>query len=216
LTTAKYYLPSGRCIQAIDYSGGYNDKLEKVPDSLRTSFKTLKNRRTVYDSGGIDPDIEIKGYKYGNVTASLMSKQHIFDYATQYRSRHNSIPKPQAFELNDTDFSNFTRFLSNKDYNYVTKSEQLLKDLRKNAEKEKYLTAIQQDLQTLENQIKHDKNKDLNKFKSEIEDLLEQEIVSRYHYQKGRIEEMLEEDPSVKEAIRILSSNTEYKKLLSN
>ncbi len=214
LTTAKYYLPSGRCIQAIDYSGGYNDKLEKVPDSLRTSFSTLTNKRKVYDSGGIDPDIEVKGHEYSNITASLMSKQHIFNYATQYRSKHSSLAQPKSFELTDTDFNDFVRFLGAKEYDYVTESEQLLKDLRKSAEKEKYLTAIQQDLQTLESQIKHDKNKDLSKFKTEIEDLLEQEIVSRYHYQKGRIEEMLEEDPAVKKAISILSNSSEYQQLL--
>ncbi len=214
LTTAKYYLPTGRCIQAIDYSGGYKDGAEKIPDSLRTAFSSPKGR-TFYDAGGIDPDIEMEDELYGNITASLIGKQLIFGYANQYHNLHNEIPQPETFELTNADFKEFVQFLSDKEYDYTTQSEKILKELKENAEKEKYLDAIAGDIEKLEKQIKHDKEKDLYKFQDEIENLLEQEIVSRYYYQKGRIAERLEEDVTVKKALDILGNISEYNKLLN-
>lgn len=214
LTTAKYYLPTGRCIQAIDYSGGYNDNLEKVPDSLRTAYKT-PNGRTILDAGGIDPDVNTERGKYANITGSLMGKQLIFDYATIYRSEHPTIPNPDQFDLKDADFDAFVAFLADKDYDYTTASEKLLTDLKENAEKEKYLAAIEADLVELDAKIKHDKNKDLQKFRSEIQQLLEYEIVSRYYYQKGRIQETLEDDEDILKALEILKQNIEYNKILT-
>lgn len=213
LTTAKYSLPSGRCIQAVDYSGGYKEGAEKIPDSLRTAFKTI-NGRTVYDAGGVDPDITIENRKYGNITLSLVGKQLLFGFANQYRSNHATIPTPDEFELTDADFKVFEDYLSDKEYNYVTTSEQLLEELQKNAEEEKYLEAIQSNIEELTAQIKQDKAKDLEKFQDEIESLLEYEIASRYYFQKGRIQETLEDDEAVKKAVAILTQPTQYQQLL--
>ena len=213
MTTAKYYLPSGRCIQAIDYSGKYGDNPEKVADSLRTAFKT-QNGRKVYDAGGIDPDIEIKNQEYSNIAISLIQKQLIFDYATKYLQENENIPTPDKFELNDQDFDKFVAFLADKKYDYETSSEKLLEKLKENAEKEEYLTAIETELAELENKIKHDKKQDLKKFKNEIKQLLEYEIVMRYHFQKGEIQEALEDDKSVKEALSVLENPTKYRQIL--
>ncbi|MEZ4887773.1 MAG: S41 family peptidase [Chitinophagales bacterium] len=215
MTTAKYYLPSGRCIQAIDYSGGYNDNLEKISDSLRTAFKT-KNGRTVYDAGGVDPDIAIETDTYANITQSLMNKQLVFGYVNQYRLKHPSIPTPDKFELVQADYDDFVKFIANEDYDYTTSSEQLLKDLEDSAKEEKYLAVIQEDLDNLTSKIKHDKKKDLYKFQEEIEQLLEYEIVSRYYYQTGRIQESLEDTKEVTTAIEVFSDTNRYNQLLKN
>ncbi len=213
MTTAKYYLPSGRCIQAIDYSGGYNDNLEKIPDSLRTSFKTT-NGRTVYDAGGVDPDIDIDIEMYANITQSLMNKQLIFGYVNQYRLKHSTIPTPDKFELAQADYDDFVKFISKEDYDYTTSSEQLLKDLEESAKEEQYLAVIEDDLENLTSKIKHDKQKDLYKFQEEIEQLLEYEIVSRYYYQTGRIQESLEDTKEVAAAMEVFADTDKYKKLL--
>lgn len=213
MTTAKYYLPSGRCIQAIDYSGGYNDNLEKIPDSLRTAFKTTKGR-TVYDAGGVDPDVEIDVETYANITQSLINKQLVFGYVNQFRLENPSIPTPDKFELVQADYDKFVKFISDKDYDYTTSSEQLLKDLEDSAKEEQYLEVIQEDLDNLTSKIKHDKQKDLYKFQEEIEQLLEYEIVSRYYYQTGRIQESLEDSKEVKVAMDLFANVNEYQKRL--
>lgn len=215
LTTAKYFLPSGRCIQAIDYSGGYSDKLEKVPDSLRTSF-TTKNKRTVYDAGGVDPDVKTEAPKYANISNSLYNKQLLFDYATLYRTKHDKIPEPKDFELTDADFADFIQFLADKDYDYASKSEELLKTFKEVSEKEQYLTALSPDIKQLEASLHHDKKQDLQKNKDEIRKLLEYEIVSRYYLQKGQTIEALEDDETVKKAIQILQNNAQYQQILGN
>ncbi len=214
MTTAKYYLPSGRCIQAIDYSGGYNDNLEKIPDSLRTSFKTIKNKRAVYDAGGVDPDIDVELETYANISQSLLNKQLIFDYVNQFRLKHETIPNPAEFELAQADYDIFVKYIEGKEYDYTTSSEQLLKDLEESAKDEKYLKVIQTDLENLTSKIKHDKQKDLYKFQEEIEQLLEYEIVSRYYYQVGRIQEALEDTKEIKEALGLFADATKYEQLL--
>jgi len=213
LTTAKYYLPSGRCIQAIDYSGGYNDNLEKISDTLRTAFKT-KNGRKVYDAGGVDPDIKTELDTYANISQSLMSKQLVFLYVNEYRLNHPTIPTPDKFELVQADYDDFVKFVGDKDYDYTTSSERLLKDLEDSAKEEKYLGVIQEDLDNLTSKIKHDKQKDLYKFQEEIEQLLEYEIVSRYFYQTGRIQESLEDTKEIKAALEVFANADKYKQLL--
>lgn len=214
MTTAKYYLPSGRCIQAIDYSGGYNDNLEKIPDSLRTTFKTIKNKRKVYDAGGVDPDIEVELETYANISQSLLNKQLIFDYVNQFRLEHETIPSPIDFELAQADYDVFVKYIEGKEYDYTTSSERLLKDLEESAKDEKYLEVIQTDLENLTSKIKHDKQKDLYKFQEEIEQLLEYEIVSRYYYQVGRIQEALEDTKEIKEALELFADATKYEQIL--
>ncbi|MBP9141187.1 MAG: S41 family peptidase [Chitinophagales bacterium] len=214
ITTGKYYLPSGRCIQAIDYSGGYRDNLDKVADSLRTAYKT-KNGRKVLDAGGIDPDITIPEFEYSLITSSLLQKELIFDYATLFRTKNETIPQPEEFELTEAQLNDFFAYIKDKSYDYLTESEKLLKDLQKNIENEKYLPLVKDDMQKLENQIQHDKLNDLQKYKSEIKFALEHEIAMRYFFHKGQIKEMLEDDPVVIKALQALNDKTTYQKLLN-
>ncbi len=214
LTTAKYYLPSGRCIQAIDYSGKYKDGAEKIPDSLRTAYKTTTGR-TVYDAGGIDPDIEVETEMLSKLAASLYIKQFFFDYATEFVAKTPSIADPQEFRITDAIFDDFVKFLSDKDYDYTTDSELLLEDLKKKAEEEKLYEAVKTNIDNLEAKIKHDKEQDLYKYKEQLIEYLESEIVTRYHNQKGRIEASLDTDPFVQKAIEVLKNKGEYFSLLA-
>lgn len=216
VTTAKYYIPSGRCIQAINYAERNEDgSLSKVPDSLKTAF-TTKNGRTVYDGGGIDPDINVEQDKLANISISLMRNDHIFNYATVYYSKHESISGPKEFHLSDADYEDFLTFIKGKDYDYSTNSEELIKELEETIEKESYKDAAQAELDKLKASIKHDKEKDLIKHKTQIKELLEEEIVSRYYYTAGKIETSFEHDNDVAKAIELLDNKEEYSKLLSS
>ena len=214
VTIAKYYIPSGRCIQAIDYSKKKEDgSAMKVPDSLKVAFKT-KNGRTVYDGGGIEPDIHLKPYEFSNIAISLATKYLIFDFATTFRTKHSTIAAAKEFVVTDEIFNDFLSFISNKEYDYTTKSEQSLKNLKENAEKEKYFDDIKTEYETLKNKMIHDKKADIGKFKDEIKELLKEEIVSRYYFQKGRTEASLTFDQEVKKAIEIFKNSSTYKGIL--
>jgi len=216
ITVAKYYVPSGRCIQSIDYSNKDDDGYSnKIPDSLKTAFKT-KNGRIVYDGGGIDPDINIDPEKLSNISASLISKNLIFKYANFYRRNNNSINSAKEFVVNDDIYNDFIKFISNKEYDYTTKSEKNLEELKNIAEKENYFDAIKNEYFALREKLMHDKNEDLKKNKDEIKELIKSEIVSRYYYQKGRIESSLTNDKELKIALEILADNQKYKKKLQS
>ncbi len=214
LTTAKYYLPSGRCIQAIDYSGKYKDGADKIPDSLRTAYTTT-NGRTVYDAGGVDPDIEVEAEDLSQILISLLNKQLIFDFTSDFVSNNPTIAQPRDFNVDDALFDKFVAFLSDKEYDYETESEGLLKELKEEAEKETFYTTIQSDIEQLEAKIKHDKKKDLYKYKEQIADYLESEIVTRYYHQTGRIAASLDNDPFIDEAVKVLESQVQYKGILT-
>ena len=131
ITTSKYYIPSGRCIQALDYTHRNEDgSVGKIPDSLVTAFKT-KSGRQVFDGGGIQPDIVMDQKKLSNISASLISKSIIFDFATHYRNEHPSIPPANSFRLSDDDWNDFVNFIADKEYDYTTKSEKSLEELKK-------------------------------------------------------------------------------------
>jgi len=217
VTVAKYYIPSGRCIQALDYSHRDDDgKVHKVADSLITAFKT-KNGRTVYDGLGISPDIHIKPEKPSNIAYSLQNKNLIFDYASKYKSIHESLPvDAMKFRLTDAEYDDFVKYVSDKDYDYTTRSEKNLEDLKGIAEKEKYYEDVKTEYEALLNKIKHNKKDDLTKNKAEIKALLEEEIASRYYYQKGRIMAALKDDPEIISALDVLTSGTKYKEILSS
>lgn len=212
MTTAKYYIPSGRCIQAVSYKDG---EPVEIPDSLRTVFKT-KNNRPVFDGGGIIPDVKVARNTNIMIIKTLMKKNYIFDFATQYYYKHPVVIPAKDFSLTDQDYQDFIRFLEDKDYSYQTESEKYLKSLEQKVKDEKYFDAIKTDMEHLSAKIKSDKSNDLVKFKKEIKDLLEKEIVSRYHYERGRIEVGLKNDDEVKEAIKVINNPTEYKRLLQN
>ncbi|RAJ85775.1 carboxyl-terminal processing protease [Chitinophaga dinghuensis] len=215
VTTAKYYTPSGRCIQAIDYSHRNEDgSVDFVADSLRKSFKTAGGR-VVKDGGGIEPDAKVDPTYLSQVAVSLLRKQYIFDYATQYYYSHPKIATAANFSLTDQEFNEFEHFLDNKDYSYKTRSEDALESFKTTARKEKYYDAVSKDLEVLEQKLKHDKKQDLLKNKEEIKRLLEEEIVNRYYMQEGRIAKSLTADNEVNKAISLLLNQPSYKKILS-
>ncbi len=214
ITVAKYYIPSGRCIQSIDYA--HRDSLGRtinIPDSLTTAYKT-KGGRTVYDGAGINPDILIEQPQLSNISISLLTKYLFFDYANHFRKSHESIPPAGEFEITDEEFNNFVNWLSDKDYDYVSRSEMMLADLKKTAETEKYYEDLTQEFELLESKMIHNKQDDLNKFRPEIERILKNEIVARYHYQKGRVEAAIKDDIEVKTARELLKDSKQYNGIL--
>ncbi len=214
VTTAKYYTPSGRCIQALDYSHRNADgSVGSVPDSLKKEFKT-KSGRKVFDGGGVDPDLVNKQADYSKITESLIINQLIFDYATKYRNRHASIASAKDFKLTDADFTDFKTFLSDKKYDYQTASEKALEDFKKKAEDEKYFEAVQSQYQQLKQNLTRDKQADLEKNKSEIIELLESEIAKRYYFQKAEFEMAAKHDEDVKLAIKLLNDLPRYNSIL--
>lgn len=216
VTVAKYYIPSGRCIQRIDYSHRNKDgKAEVIPDSLVKAFKT-KGGRVIYDGAGIMPDIWVKEPKLSNISYSLGNKLLLFDYANGYRRKHSSIAAARDFQIEDSDYSDFASFIKGKDYSYTTQSEKMLKDMEEVAKKEKYFGDIQQEYDALKKKMEYNKKEDLVKFRDEVKQLLEMEIASRFYYQKGRIENYLTHDPDVKKAIEILGDNKNYFSILAN
>jgi carboxyl-terminal processing protease len=215
VTTSKYYIPSGRCIQAKDYTNRNDDgSVGNVPDSLIKEFKT-RNGRTVFDGGGVNPDISLPMKEFNNITRSLVINNHIFDFATEYRRENPSIVPAGQFKVDDNIFNAFKAFLQNKDYEYETESEKVLKSLREVAEKEKYFDAFQSEYESLKKKMMHDKNEDLDRAKDEISQLLTDEIVARYYYQKGKIEASFQFDPEVKKSIEVLKDKKFYDDILN-
>ena len=215
ITVAKYYIPSGRCIQAIDYSHKTKEGLfGKIPDSLIAAFKT-KDGRTVYEGRGIKPDIHCDKVEYSNIAMALYTKYLIFDFATQFRREHSAILSADKFEVTDTIFNEFLAFLSDKKYDYKTKSEEALEDLRKDSEKEHYFNAIETEYEALKKQMENDKKSDMTKFRSQISELIKQEIVSRYYYQRGKIVASLDTDKDIEEAVKTLTDQNLYKSVLA-
>ncbi|MFH1005837.1 MAG: S41 family peptidase [Bacteroidota bacterium] len=215
VTTAKYYTPSGRCIQAMDYfHKNPEGKAIHIPDSLIREFKT-KNSRIVYDASGIYPDIFMEPRLYANVTISLVDKNLIFDYSTKYRIKHSHISPSKDFSLTEDEYKDFLTYITNKEYSYTTKSEKSLEELKKNTESEKYFESIKTEYETVSSKIASEKKEDVTKYKSEIKEILESEIASRYFYQKGRMESFLRNDSELKEAIRILNDIQLYYSILS-
>jgi carboxyl-terminal processing protease len=214
VTTAKYYTPSGRCIQAIDYSHRNDEgEVEAVPDSMRRSFNTIAGRQ-VRDGGGIEPDDAVDPTVLSQVAITLIRKLYIFDYATQYYYQHPSIASAGKFNITEDDFSDFMRFLDGRNYSYKTRSEEALENFQSTAKREKYYDAVSKEFEALQQKMKHDKKQDLLKNKTEIKHLLEEEIVNRYYMQKGRIEKSLTSDNEVTEAVAVLHQPDRYQKLL--
>jgi len=215
VTVAKYYIPSGRCIQAIDY--GHKDstgRSAKIPDSLINTFKT-RSGRLVYDGGGIIPDILTEQPMLSNISMSLISRYLIFDYANKFRREHTTILPAGDFTITDEIYTDFVGWLQDKDYDYTTRSEKMLSELKKTAESEKYFDELKNEFEMLQSKMMHNKQADLNKFRDEIKSLLRNEIVSRYYAQKGRVEAAVTEDMEIKKAIEVIGNQQEYKTILS-
>ncbi|MBE9468237.1 MAG: S41 family peptidase [Bacteroidetes bacterium] len=215
VTTAKYYIPSGRCIQALDYSHRNEDgSVGKIPDTLITKFST-NNGRDVYDGGGVLPDIKLEPEYFSKIAISLVIKNLIFDFATDYKISHDSIASATNFTFTDDDYEAFKLFLGDKKFDYKTQCEKKLIELEKIAKKEKYYNKVSKEFEVLHKDLAHDKNKDLITFKDEIKELIKEEIISRYYFQKGRISSSLSKDPDIKEALEILGNNKKYTNILS-
>ena len=212
LTVAKYYIPSGRCIQALDYSNRNEDgSVGKVPDSLMTAFKT-KNGRTVYDGGGIKPDVEVEQDDISNLIISLIQERLFFDYATYFK--HSNASLDSSFTMNDKDFNSFVNFLSDKSYDYKTETEKALEELKLTSENENYFEFIESKFLDLSNEFEINKKNDLNRNKDIIKEILSEEIVSRYYFQEGRIRTSLKYDKEVQEAIKYLAQQNLYDSVL--
>lgn len=205
VTVSKYYIPSGRCIQAIDYSHrDENGRALKVPDSLKTAFKT-KAGRIVYDGFGIEPDIEVEPEYMSNLGIALAQKFLVFDYATLYYRTHKDIAPARDFEISDELYADFCRFLKEKNLSYNTVTERVIKELRDVSKQEKYGEAIEQQLKEMETRLAAEKEDDLQKHRDEVCEMLKGEILNRYYYDAGRLEGALKTDKVVLRALEEIS-----------
>jgi carboxyl-terminal processing protease len=215
VTTAKYYTPSGRCVQAIDYSKRNADgSIARTPDSLTNVFHTAAGRE-VRDGGGIRPDIEVKMEKTPNILFYLANEDMIFDYATQYVIKHPVIDKVEAFQLTDADYSDFKAMLKKRNFTYDRQSEAVLKKLKEIAEFEGYMESSSEEFAALEKKLQHNLDLELDRFAKEIKPLLAEEIVKRYYFERGAVQETLKDDADLKKALEILQQPEEYKKVLT-
>ncbi len=213
ITISKYYVPSGRCIQAIDYTHRNEDgTVVKVADSLIHEFKT-KSGRSVYDGSGIYPDVVVKQEPVANITRVLVSKMLIFNYANSYRNAHNQLPASD-FNLSDADYADFVKYLSGKDYSYSTQTERLLTELKTVADHEKQLTEIKNEYEALKAKLAISKKNDLTQHQAEIKQLLESELVTRYYYEKGRIEDSFKFDKELAAATQVIQNKPELASIL--
>ena len=216
VTVAHYYIPSGRCIQEIDYSHK-KDTTQVKTDTLGKAFKTIGGR-TVYEGHGIMPDVKVDRDPYATVTAYLYAKNYIFDYANKFYSEHKSIDSADRYQVDEATYQDFMKFVKDKNFSYTTESEKAIGKLKKAAKDEGYLDKIQPQIDLLEKNLAAEKDKDLLSNRKDIEELLRSEIVGRYYYQKGRIISSLNDDPDLKRAFEILlntNGKDEYHTILS-
>ncbi len=214
ITTARYYTPSGRCIQALDYAHRRADgSVSKIPDSLKQTYKTTTGR-SVRSGGGVEPDLKVSDSMGGRLLIALYTDGLLFDWATRYSKEHKTIPVAPAFALSDADFNAFTIWVGTKDFKYATASDEAFDSLKATAVREGTYETAKGEFSALAAKLSHDKRSDLQKRKTEIKDLLENEIVSRYYYQRGRIEQSLRVDNKFAKAIAVLNDPAQYKALL--
>ena len=215
LTTSKYYIPSGRCVQAIDYKHRNEDgSVGTIPDSLTTVFHTAAGRE-VRDGGGVMPDIEVKQEKLPNILFYLVRDNLIFDYATQYCLKHPSIPSPQEFEVTDADYNDFKAMVKKADFKYDQQSEKIMKTLKEAAKFEGYLDEASEEIKALEKKLTHNLDRDLDYFSKDIRSMIADEIIKRYYYTRGGIIQQLKDDDGLQAALKILADPVKYKETLS-
>ncbi len=206
VTTAKYYIPSGRCIQALDYAHRNEDgSVGTIPDSLITEFTTKKGRK-VYDGGGIVPDLKIDLDRLSSLSINLVRDFMIFDYATKFANENESIPSPEEFEISDEIFDDFKTFVKEQKFSYQSETEEVFSELLETAKSEKYYDVAEEQFEALKVKIGHELNKDLESFKEEIKEMLTDEIVTRYYYQKGAIKSALKDDKGLEKAKETLKN----------
>ncbi len=216
LTIAKYYTPSGRCVQRLEYYDKEDGmKPSEIPDSLIKIFKTV-NGREVIDGRGIEPDIKIDKDEISRLTATVYAKNFIFDYATQYASAKEKIAEANKFALTDDEYEDFKKYVLSQEFTYSTASEEMLKKMKETAEEEGFYEDASAEYEALLQKVHPSKERDLNKFKIEILELLENEIVSRYYFQKGRALNSFKNDKTLIKGVEILGKTSEYNTILKN
>ncbi len=215
VTVAEYLIPSGRSIQAIDYADRREDgSVAEIPDSLKEAHET-KGGRVVYDGGGIEPDVPVERPQMGQVTRALIRQHMIFDFATRYHREYNELNPPEEFYISDGLYTDFQSFVSSRDFTYKTDSERLLEQFERTASREKYYDAIADHFEDVKQKIREEKSHDFVTFRDEITQLLKEEIVSRYYYQKGRVIVSLDADPDVEKALQVLADEPVYSGILA-
>lgn len=215
ITTSKYYIPSGRCVQAIDYAHRNEDgSVARIPDSLTTVFHTAAGRE-VRDGGGVSPDIEVKQERLPNILYYLVRDNLIFDYATDYCLKHPVIASAEKFELTDADYTDFKNKVKGADFKYDQQSEKILKTLKEAAEFEGYMKEASDEFKALENKLSHNLDRDLDYFSKDIKEMISEEIIKRYYYQRGAIIQQLKGDNGLDEAVKILTNPERYQQILS-
>ena len=214
ITIAKYFIPSGRCVQALDYTHRKDDgSVVKVADSSLHEYKT-RSGRSVYDGSGVYPDLMVKKETFADITQTLIGKLLVFDYANEYRSTHAKIDNAKAFTLSDADYNDFVKYLSGKNYTYSTSSEKILGALKSEASKDKQFAELQPELEALKNKLASTKKNDLQVHKAEIKQVLENEIASRYYFEKGRYEVNFKYDKEMGQAVRVLQDKPQLASIL--
>ena len=214
ITIAKYYTPSGRCIQAIDYSHRNPDgSVGRIPSDLITAFKT-RNGRTVYDGGGVAPDIEVPKPEYQAATYAVIGQGLIFDFATHFTSLNESIAAPRSFQIDDALYSDFVAFVRKRGFGFETETEKEMAQLAGVMEKEHYRDALKQQYSQLMQKLEEQKGKDLTTHRQEISALLKKEIIGRYYFDQGVLEASFDDDPNILEAIGVLNDPARYSRIL--
>lgn len=215
VTTSKYYIPSGRCVQAIDYKHRNEDgSVGRIPDSLTTVFHTAIGRE-VRDGGGVTPDIEVKQEKVPNILYYLVRDNLIFDYATDYCRQHPNVATPENFVVTDADYNAFKERVKKADFKYDQQSEKILKTLKEAAEFEGYMTEASEEFKALEKKLNHNLDRDLDYFSKDIKEMIANEIIKRYYYQRGALIQSLKTDNGLAAAVKILTDPEKYKETLS-
>ncbi|MCH2229053.1 MAG: S41 family peptidase [Crocinitomicaceae bacterium] len=214
LTIAKYYTPSGRCVQRLEY---YDKEQGETPaeiaDSLVRKFKT-KNGREVIDGRGIEPDLEVELKDLSRFTATIFRNHFFFNFATSYYYSHPTIKNASDFELTDEEYNEFKAYVLDQDFSYSTASEEMLKKMKETAEEEGFFEDSEAEFNSLMDKVVPSKERDLEKFKSEIKSLLENEIISRYYYQKGRAKNSFKEDVFIEKSLEVLKDKKQYDTIL--
>ncbi len=215
VTTAKYYIPSGRCIQALDYSNRNEDgSVGVIPDSLISEYKT-RNGRLVYDGGGIQPDFEVIPEMLSEITLQLYAQNMLFDFATRYRSTNNEIESPETYSISDEEYDLFKAFIKENTFDFKTSSEKALEDLLKTAKREKYYEVAEEEFSKLKEKLSHNNLQDLETFEVEIRQFLSEEIINRYYYHDGRILAQIQSDKQLDKAKEILTEPAQVKEVLA-
>ena len=215
VTTAKYYIPSGRCIQALDYTHRNEDgSVGMIPDSLISEF-TTRSGRLVYDGGGIQPDFEVIPALLSEIAVQLYTQSMFFDFATRYQNSHDEIESPETFSLSDEDYDLFKAFIQEREFEFQTASEQAFSELMQTAKREKYYDLAEEEFASLEKKLVHNNLKDLETFEKEIRQILQEEIMNHYYFRAGRILAQIQDDVQLDKALEVLHTPGTMKEVLA-